>query len=179
MLTEHGVKSYDGGMSEAPFCESHCMSKDVLSDPILSLHCSPLPTAGLTYAGIGALTFLGRLSKGTKRGKLLAPGSTEFESLVKWLVSRQTSELGEETEEDGDDNEIDQSVYDAKEISLEDRILQLPETKQPEESALRWAGFNGRCNKTADTCYSFWNTGTLAVSVLPSIFIPCADMEKR
>ena len=34
------------------------------------------------------------------------------------------------------------------------------------------AGFNGRCNKPADTCYSFWALGTLAVS-LPS----CAYVE--
>ena len=27
-----------------------------------------------------------------------------------------------------------------------------------------WAGFNGRCNKVADTCYSFWVGGSLGVS---------------
>ena len=29
---------------------------------------------------------------------------------------------------------------------------------------LQWAGFNGRCNKVADTCYAFWVGGTLGVS---------------
>ena len=28
-----------------------------------------------------------------------------------------------------------------------------------------FAGFNGRCNKPADTCYSFWAGGALAVSL--------------
>ena len=31
---------------------------------------------------------------------------------------------------------------------------------------IQWAGFNGRCNKVADTCYSFWVGGTLAVRTL-------------
>ena len=30
---------------------------------------------------------------------------------------------------------------------------------------LPWAGFNGRCNKKSDTCYSFWVGGSLAVSI--------------
>lgn len=34
-------------------------------------------------------------------------------------------------------------------------------------SSLLWAGFNGRCNKVADTCYSFWVGGTLSVTSLP------------
>jgi len=33
-------------------------------------------------------------------------------------------------------------------------------------SSLLWAGFNGRCNKVADTCYSFWVGGTLSVTPL-------------
>ena len=28
----------------------------------------------------------------------------------------------------------------------------------------QWVGVNGRCNKVADTCYSFWVGGTLGVS---------------
>ena len=35
------------------------------------------------------------------------------------------------------------------------------------------AGFNGRCNKSSDTCYSFWVCGALAVSVrLFFVFLP-------
>lgn len=30
---------------------------------------------------------------------------------------------------------------------------------------LQFAGFNGRCNKVCDTCYSFWVGGNLAVSI--------------
>lgn len=38
MLTENGMKSYDGGMSEAPFCESHCMSRCLLAARIPIAH---------------------------------------------------------------------------------------------------------------------------------------------
>lgn len=31
---------------------------------------------------------------------------------------------------------------------------------------MRWVGVNGRCNKVADTCYTFWVGGSLAVSTL-------------
>lgn len=34
----------------------------------------------------------------------------------------------------------------------------------PDLQELQWAGFNGRCNKVADTCYSWWVGGSLAVS---------------
>ena len=34
------------------------------------------------------------------------------------------------------------------------------------------AGFNGRCNKPADTCYSFWAGSTLAVSSMPTPTLP-------
>lgn len=122
-------------------------------------------TAGLTYCAIGALTFLNRFSKGAKPAKLLSPTAPEFESLVRWLVARQTSELGDEPDED------DTNLYEKEEClretaqgsSTSDRVRQLPGIQPPEEASLHWAGFNGRCNKTADTCYSFWNVGTLAV----------------
>ena len=32
------------------------------------------------------------------------------------------------------------------------------------------AGFNGRCNKIADTCYAFWVGASLAVRALDTIF---------
>lgn len=38
---------------------------------------------------------------------------------------------------------------------------------------LQWVGFNGRCNKIADTCYSWWVGASLAVRTpFPYNFIP-------
>ncbi|THC87854.1 hypothetical protein EYZ11_012698 [Aspergillus tanneri] len=147
-------QTYDGGISEAPLCESH---------------------SGHTYCGIGALTFLDRLSRGDGSVALLAPGTEAFESLVRWLVSRQTPELGDEENADNNDNKEDGSDHDCeldekrdligtmKNLGLDEKINQLPSTSVPLQASLEWAGFNGRCNKYADTCYSFWNGATLAM----------------
>lgn len=99
---------------------------------------------------------------------LLSPGSQEFEHLLKWLVSRQTSELGEEEsdeEVDGSPDQSDSLHRDTSNLALNDKIAVLPNLAPPTEESLLWAGFNGRCNKYADTCYSLWNSGTLVVSI--------------
>jgi prenyltransferase beta subunit len=144
-------QTYDGGMSEAPFCESH---------------------SGLTYCAIGALTFLRRLPKHQGHMALLSPGSREFEHLLTWLVSRQTSDLGEEEESDEEDDgppdRSDGLQHGTSNLSLDEKIALLPNLRPPTEESLHWAGFNGRCNKYADTCYSLWNAGTLVVGVYQS-----------
>lgn len=118
--------------------------------------------AGLTYCAIGALTFL----KTDKPVPVLTPSSEEFESLLRWLVLRQTSDLGEDDEEqparsDKTQENLSQAV---EALRLNGKVDALPQIEPPMEMVLQWAGFNGRSNKAADTCYSFWNTATLAVS---------------
>lgn len=125
--------------------------------------------AGLTYCAVGALSFLGRLSNDTQSARLLSPGTEEFESLVRWLVSRQTSVLGEEEESDSEENdssEIQELQQGVQKLGFDGKIATLADIKPPTEESLYWAGFNGRCNKIADTCYSFWDTATLAVRVI-------------
>ncbi|KAE8349139.1 terpenoid cyclases/protein prenyltransferase alpha-alpha toroid [Aspergillus coremiiformis] len=140
-------QTYDGGIGEAPFCESH---------------------SGHTYCAIGALTFLDRLSKNHKPIELLTPGAGPFESLVRWLVARQTSELGDDEDEGGDErgdshdaDGVENLSVTVGELSLDAKADQLPVIRPATKDSLRWAGFNGRCNKYADTCYSFWNTASL------------------
>lgn len=104
---------------------------------------------------------------------MLSPGSGKFEMLLSWLASRQTGELGEEEEEDDEDDEDDEtgtSVLDTqptKDVtkSLEEKIIALPGLTALSTESIPCAGFNGRCNKFADTCYSFWNGATLMVRV--------------
>ncbi|KAG2419898.1 hypothetical protein HFD88_004695 [Aspergillus terreus] len=136
-------QTYDGGIAEGAFCESH---------------------SGHTYCGIGALTFLGRLESDRRSVPLLTPGTEGFESLVRWLVARQTTELGDDDDdESGSEVEETQDLSDrVEQLSLEN-IHRLPNCPVPTADSLRWAGFNGRSNKYADTCYSFWNTATLAM----------------
>lgn len=94
------------------------------------------------------------------------PGSAKFEGLVNWLASRQTDDLGEEDEEDEEEAEatVEQEM-NAGTGSLDERVRALPGLREIAGDTIPCAGFNGRCNKVADTCYSFWNGATLLVSI--------------
>ncbi|KAL9620812.1 MAG: hypothetical protein Q9160_004712 [Pyrenula sp. 1 TL-2023] len=65
-----------------------------------------------------------------------------LETCVRWITARQTLDL-----DDDDEDPID--LTDGK-------------AKQQWQGS-RYAGFNGRQNKVADTCYAFWNLGALAM----------------
>lgn len=81
-------QSYDGGISEAAFHESH---------------------AGLTYCAIAALYFLDRLPpKSTE-------GLPDPELTLRWLVSRQTATIDEMDEFDtyGDETDTAETCHDA------------------------------------------------------------------
>ncbi|OJJ02945.1 hypothetical protein ASPVEDRAFT_132987 [Aspergillus versicolor CBS 583.65] len=158
-------QAYDGGMAEGPHCESH---------------------SGHTYCAINTLTFLDRLSSCSGQVPLITSGSEQFESLVRWLVARQTAELGDEDEEDEEDpsnteNPADSNVQDLSDavhgLSLDKSIDMLPSILAPIEGSLQWAGFNGRSNKYADTCYSFWNSATL--EMLGKLPMVDADRNRR
>ena len=101
--------------------------------------------------------------------------SAEFvENVTKWLVSRQTTMLREEDELHMADEEPPDATppkfvpppspaQGAFPASVADAML--PHASMEMSShELQWAGFNGRCNKVADTCYAFWVGGTLGVS---------------
>ncbi|OQD70026.1 hypothetical protein PENDEC_c027G05236 [Penicillium decumbens] len=135
-------QTYDGGMAESPFRESH---------------------SGHTYCAVGSLEFLRRGTIERQRVDLLSPGSAKFEGLVNWLASRQTADIGEDDEEDEEDEAemIDEQRTNIQTGSLDDRVRALPGLTAIAGDTLACAGFNGRCNKVADTCYSFWNGATL------------------
>ncbi|PGH14841.1 hypothetical protein AJ80_05767 [Polytolypa hystricis UAMH7299] len=141
-------QTYDGGFAQAPLNESH---------------------AGLTYCAVATLSFLGRTPPA------LHPGTTRFEELVQWLSYRQTTQLEEDDDDDDDSQETSADSQESSrlltpqtppELSVDDTIsaladLQLASERPLEE--LNWAGFNGRVNKIADTCYCFWVTGALSM----------------
>lgn len=92
----------------------------------------------------------------------------KFETLVSWLASRQTSDLGEDEGEEGEDDGDTQKegpTPASTSGSLEDQASTLPYITPIAGDTIPCAGFNGRCNKVADTCYSFWNGATLKVRV--------------
>lgn len=102
---------------------------------------------------------------------LLTPGTEEFELLARWLVARQTSDLGEGNADEEQSDCTDKAQNDLpgaiQGLHIADRVNSLPSLEPPSDGTVQWAGFNGRCNKIADTCYSFWNTATLVVSCHP------------
>ena len=101
---------------------------------------------GFTYCAISALylasPFPGQVEFS---GHILREALTDFDQTLQWLVNRQTIDF-----DDDDDEETD----DAEKQTID---------TFPDPSELPWIGMNGRTNKLADTCYSWWGTGTLAV----------------
>jgi len=89
-------------------------------------------------------------------------GLTNVPSTIRWLVSRQmgyTAEDDEEEEEDPAPQVKLQGVYTDEAA---------PENEQ-------FVGFNGRCNKRADTCYAFWVGAALNVGFPPSAELNALD----
>ncbi|KAI2717507.1 hypothetical protein CBS147332_4387 [Penicillium roqueforti] len=144
-------QTYDGGMAESPFCESH---------------------SGHTYCAVGSLDFLRRTSNDLESVPLLLAGSNQFEALVTWLASRQTAQL-EEPDEDEDYEQLEMTETG----SIDDRVRRLPNIEPLGADTIPCAGFNGRCNKYADTCYSFWNGATLIM--LDRYFVVDGDRNRR
>lgn len=96
-----------------------------------------------------------------------------IESLTHWLVSRQTSDI----QRGGDFDVLDEEATLAAQrpdpdlkvqsavISPSAFLHSATPTAPFLSESFSWAGFNGRCNKESDTCYSFWAGGSLAVSL--------------
>lgn len=116
--------TYDGGISEIPFHESH---------------------GGFAFCAIAALSLVNHLPGDVECASLtdgVLPGISDLDLTLHWLVSRQTTYLDED---DGEDIELG----DVKDSTI-----------QP---MLPWVGLSGRCNKIADTCYSWWVSASLAL----------------
>lgn len=134
-------QSYEGGFSQGPYREAH---------------------SGLNYCAVGALSFLAMASpEGRSR---LSPGRLEeaygenvdLDACMQWMLHRQTTYIDDD--EDEADSQVDEEEINTTETSITD-----PQDGSIEPSNLLNAGFDGRTNKLADTCYAFWNLGALAI----------------
>ena len=106
----------------------------------------------------------------------LVVGLRDLERTLHWLVSRQVAYVDED-----EDDELESETgfhhtpglaHNQHECSPQ--TVDTPRQGTPATHPLARpmpvpaaAGFNGRCNKDADTCYSFWVCGSLDVSDLP------------
>lgn len=116
-------------------------STSPLRIPLLNL------PAGLTYCALGALSLLGHLHPNMG-------GISSHDNLTRWLVSRQVPFEHQDryNEEDYEDPVIE---------STADEEIERKKAELESDGIPTWAGFNGRCNKRGDTCYSFWVGGSL------------------
>ena len=143
--------------------------------------------AGLTYAAIGTLWFLSKLPLDPDRSRPLPDiDGISLEDCVRWMLSRQTTYLEEEEEDEDDDSGEDDSDAEEEshledgcietqppptnkmqklEVKDEERAFEIPPVLELISEDLKFAGFAGRLNKIADTCYCFWNTGALKVCI--------------
>lgn len=140
-------------------------------------------TAGSSYCGLSTLILLERLHFVERKSKLVEARhsvSGEFQqSMLHWLVSRQTCMLADYRDLDNlDEDDADLEEAEKRQDGEQDgesgfAILgstpALPphmldfESLECHATKAAVAGMNGRCNKPADTCYSFWVGASLAV----------------
>ena len=117
----------------------------------------------------------------------LSASADSLELTVEWLASRLTTTLYEEADDAATDTTEEQEADEGKVEGNEKeksftKIRSRPAENEdgdagPDSAALlaerqklvNWTGFCGRCNKIADTCYAYWNAGSLSVSLQPLI----------
>ena len=117
---------------------------------------------------MGTLAFLTQLDLSSRlNNDKEHPLTPESDLLVKWVLERQTTYIEEPDEyEEGEDDNIgpEQSSFRSETASnsISPESVDTPYQAHVAED-LATVGFNGRPNKVADTCYCWWNLGSLAV----------------
>ncbi|RKF54851.1 Geranylgeranyl transferase type-1 subunit beta [Golovinomyces cichoracearum] len=127
------AQTFDGGISESSQHEAH---------------------AGYTYCAIASLSFLDRLPSLTETPANRMSGILNVSDTLRWLVSRQVACQTFDKEEVDKDEETGCKSR----RSSQDQVNPNCEINQTVEDFI---GFNGRCNKRVDTCYTFWVTASL------------------
>lgn len=127
------------------------MKRTVRSHPLYKrVHAgSNTVSAGYTYCALAALALLRRLPEDASTNAT-PPSDLDLPGLLRWLLSRQTAY---KDENDSDDEASESLEPEPEAPAVEDLSLEVKEV----------IGFNGRCNKPVDTCYSFWNLASLNV----------------
>ncbi|KAF2201841.1 geranylgeranyl transferas-like protein type i beta subunit [Delitschia confertaspora ATCC 74209] len=140
-----GSETYDGGISDAEFHEAH---------------------AGFTCCAINALHLLDRLPldpRTSQKDEGRLRGVSNLPLTLHWLTSRQTLTLTEDDFFDtyGDETDSTATCHDSHSFI---KLRSYPSARGHNsfierpipDFNLKYVGFNGRCNKIADTCYAYW-----------------------
>ncbi|KAL1843436.1 hypothetical protein VTJ49DRAFT_1546 [Mycothermus thermophilus] len=113
------------------------------------------PHAGYAYCAIGALALLDRPINGNPQSSgTLVANIRNRRGLIHWLASRQFVYLDPPESQDDDRSDDDD---DEENFRLPQRLSDLSLTEN-----LRHVACNGRTNKVADTCYTWWVGAALA-----------------
>lgn len=130
--------------------------------------------AGWTYCGVAALALVGRIPTANMSRYEQKEDRRFAQEILRWLASRQTCVQDDESDDgvngDSSSSDVDEGERGDRNISSSSSENSSPfpqrslEPLRVDPEALKCAGFNGRCNKPADTCYSWWVNGSLAVS---------------
>jgi geranylgeranyl transferase type-1 subunit beta len=107
--------------------------------------------AGYAYCAISALSLLDRpadTSQTVHESSMVRKTIKDLPALISWLVSRQF-EYHDPPEDDDEDSSNFIQPPSLSGLGLSDDPLH--------------GGFNGRCNKVADTCYTWWVSGCLSI----------------
>ncbi|ROW00041.1 hypothetical protein VPNG_08340 [Cytospora leucostoma] len=142
-------QTYDGGFSESFRHESHA-GYAYCAVAALALLDRPLESQGVEAKAAGGE---GEQTPYYKRSQALQKGISDIPGFISFLVSRQFTYL-EPSEEDDDEEDDD----DDETANFQQANLALGADEPPKH-----IGFNGRCNKVADTCYTWWVLGSLSI----------------
>ena len=149
-------------------------------------------SAGLTFCALATLSFLGHPGvhdplSSRRQGTAEVPQARHWDfdhdRMIKWLAHRFTIDITDEDYEHADDatrnaavSEPDAATSEQTEKSFQ-KIRSVPASEmvstkdqaaadafvEMRSRPICWAGFAGRCNKIADTCYAFWAGASLKV----------------
>lgn len=132
------------------------------------------PHAGYTFCALGCLKFVHRIEDGSSGNENGPLGPKDLQSMLRWLVSRQTDldDPGLDLPSDSEAHEDSDSAVDAE------NFRPIPLHQSPDKSTLNMsfcldpldAGMNGRTNKVADTCYAWWVCGSLHILGHPNLY---------
>ena len=143
-------QSFDGGIADEALHEPH---------------------AGYTFCSLGALRFIDRLNFTITTSTDTTRAPCHPEEVVRWLVHCQTNLLYPTP---ALDSEFLDSKYSSKLTAIEFADLQeselTPDFDSLNASFIDSAGFNGRINKVADTCYAFWAGASLHMFDQPTLY---------
>ena len=113
--------------------------------------------SGLNFCALACLELVRRLDTLWKHdpGWVFEQQGLDVDECVRYVLMRQTSWVEDESEdEDGDEGQDGTDVDATKNDSG---------IHMQEDDPFPIAGFNGRTNKMADTCYCYWNLASLEI----------------